>query len=225
VLRDGVAELPMYQARGRFDAPGRSLQIVGTLSLRFQDCGHASASFELDLDGSVRSGAIALQRLTPDAVCERFRALGDGAISSLPQPADGADFQYGSTGSWFNPATDGQGMLIEYLPDSGTLAASWYSFDYTDAAPDGSQPQLWFTAVGPVNGQRASLEVTLTRGGVFNRDDAVTRSAVGSLNITLLDCGSASADYDLAIDGQRRSGNIPLQRLTPPTLCRPPRSQ
>lgn len=222
-LHDGVAELTMYRSRGRFDADGNTLEIVGNLRLSFHSCDSASARFELNLDGAAQSGSIDLQRVTPDAICERFRALGDGALSTLPPPIHAADFQYGSTGSWYNPDTDGQGMLIEYLPATQTLAVSWYSYDYTDPAPDGSQAPLWLTAVGPVSGDRADLLVTLTRGGAFNSGDPVTRSAVGMLTITQADCTHGRADYELSIDGISRSGSIPLQRLTPATLCRPPR--
>src|SRR5262249_47611252 len=55
--------------------------------------------------------------------------------------------QEGLTGTWFNPATSGQGFQFTFSPDDatpgvGTLFGTWYTFDTT--AGDEST-QRWYT--------------------------------------------------------------------------------
>jgi hypothetical protein len=219
-LRDGAADLALFRVRGQFDAAGSEPESTGSLRLRFSDCERLQIEFDLQLDGERLQGTREMQRLTPDSFCQTFRQLGDGALSALPQPAGASSIHYGSSGTWFEPATSGQGFLFEYLPASQTLAASWYTYDFTDPDTDGSQPPLWLTAVGPVTDDSAELAVTLTRGGAFDTSDPVSQSAVGTLSIRSNGCQSAVADYAITIDGTARSGSIDLQRLTAANLCR-----
>lgn len=220
-LANGIANVSVVRSRGSFDAPSNFLEQAGNVRVQFSDCRNAVVEYDLNVGGVVKRGRTALQRLSSDSVCEAFRSLGDAAISTLPAPAATDRFQYGMTGTWYNPATDGQGMLLEYFPQSQQLLAGWYTYDFTDQSPQGAQPPLWMTALGSVNGNVADLQVTLTRGGGFVGPTPVTSSSVGTLRITVESCTALRASYTLSIDGQQRSGQFPMQRLTSAGLCRP----
>ncbi len=222
VLANGVANVSLVRSRGTFDAPTNFLEQAGNLRVRFVDCRHALLEYDLNVGGNILQGSTSLQRLSSDAVCESYRTLGDAAISTLPAPAAANRFQYGMTGTWYNPATDGQGMLLEYYPQEQLLLAGWYTYDFTDTSPQGAQPPLWMTALGPVNGNTATLQVTLTRGGGFVAPTPVTSTNIGTLTINASDCTHVTASYSLTINGQLRTGQFPMQRLTSSALCRQP---
>jgi hypothetical protein len=64
--------------------------------------------------------------------------------------------QHGITGSWYNPATGGQGIEMEMYPDlagpgKGVLFAGWFTFDVTAAGG-----QRWYALQGSTNGRRRS---------------------------------------------------------------------
>lgn len=221
-ISQGVANVNLVRSRGSFDAPNNFLESAGSISVQFVDCRNAVVVSNLNVGGTVLQSRVQLQRLTSDSVCEAWRTLGDAALATLPAPSAVDQYQYGITGTWYNPATDGQGMLVEYLPQSRQLLLGWYTYDYTDSSPQGAQPALWMTALGATNGNRATLDVTLTRGGAFLAPTPVTRTTVGTVTMTVQNCNAMTADYDLTIDGQRRTGRIPMQRLTSAALCKAP---
>jgi hypothetical protein len=221
-LRDGRAEILLQRAQGRFNAPGSSLQSVGTVTLQFEGCDLLHLDHDLSIDGVPLQGTRSLQRLIPNALCEPFRTLGDGAISTLPRVDHPSDIHGGTSGTWYQPVTAGQGFLFEFIPGQTLLFTSWYTYDFSAPAEDGTQPPLWLTAIGPATADFATLEVTLTRGGAFDSSAPVEQSVVGTLRIRVTDCLAASADYDITVDGEQRSGTIALERLTPATLCRAP---
>lgn len=224
VLANGIANVAVVRSRGSFDAPTNFLEQAGNVRVQFSDCRHAVVDYDVNVGGVVKRGRTVLQRLSSDAVCEAYRSLGDAAINSLPAPPAADRFQYGMTGTWYNPVTDGQGMLLEYFPQSQQLLAGWYTYDFTDQSPQGAQPPLWMTGLGSVNGNVADLQVTLTRGGGFVGPTPVTNTSVGTLRITVDSCTALRASYSLSIDGQQRSGQFPMQRLTSAGLCRAPAS-
>ena len=215
-IRDGSAEFSVFRSRGRFDAANATQSRAGSLRVRFDDCGRATATYQqIDFGAGPRSGEIALQRLSPDTLCQAFRREGAGA--AIPPPS--GNFQVGLNGTWFNPATNGQGMLIEYLADRRQLVVGWYAYEFGDTGSE--QAPLWLTAIGPVSGNRATLPVTLTRGGDFvSASPPVTRTEVGTLTIDVLNCSALTAQYTLTIDDVQRTGTIPLQRVTATGLCR-----
>lgn len=221
-LRDGSADIILQRAEGRFNGPGSTLQTVGTVTAQFEDCDTLRLDYDLSFDGIPLQGTRSLQRLIPNELCERFRQLGDGAISTLPRVDSPSDIHGGTSGTWFQPANAGQGFLFEFIPDQDLLFTSWYTYDFSNPAADGTQPPLWLTAIGPVTADLAELDVTLTRGGAFDTGAPFEQAAVGTLRIRTTDCVSALADYDITIGGEQRSGTIPLERLTPATLCRAP---
>jgi len=115
----------------------------------------------------------------------------------------------GFSGSWFDPASAGQGLTLEVLPGDGAL---FYWFTY---APDGRQ--AWVFGVGSADGSRVEFpEVFITGGTRFGNafdPGAVAVSPWGSLSLTYDDCGRGVLNYRSDLDGWGR-GFMPVERLT-----------
>ena len=118
---------------------------------------------------------------------------------------------HGVSGSWYEPATDGQGFSIETVPASNTMVAYWYTYTITGDGP------AWFIAIGDISGATASLTVYETDGGIFDTPSEVSTTPVGSAELVFNDCTSATLDYESSV--VTASGSIPLTRLTPDVNC------
>lgn len=130
--------------------------------------------------------------------------------------------QQGLTGSWYEPATSGQGFEVEVFPDLsgpgvGLTQVSWFTFDTTAGPAD---RQRWYTLSGNVqNGQSpASLTIYRNTGGNFNGPPVTNGVAVGSATLAFDSCASGQLTYNFT-DGSGRSGSIPLTRLTQNATC------
>jgi hypothetical protein len=129
--------------------------------------------------------------------------------------------QHGLTGSWYNPATSGQGFEIEVYPDfgdptQGILFAGWFTYDV--AAAGGKR---WYAASGIAGSQNASMTLQIydTEGGNFAAPPALAaQGPLGSATLQFADCDHGAFTYQFD-DG--RSGTIPLVRLTPNVNCTP----
>ncbi len=128
--------------------------------------------------------------------------------------------QHGLTGAWYDPATSGQGLLIEVGKDSvapgiGALFAGWFTYDATAAGG-----QRWYTIQGQVSATAASasMPIYLTQGGAFDAHQVPMTSPVGTATITFGDCTHGTLGYSFS-DGSGRSGSIPLTRLNSNVSC------
>jgi len=112
----------------------------------------------------------------------------------------------GIAGAWFDPARNGEGYIIEMLPD-GRSVLYWFTYD-----DDGAQD--WYTAVGVQDGNRLRFpEVLRVSGGVYGPGfdpQAVEREVVGAATFTWAGCDGGAMDWHL---GNRR-GRAQLNRLT-----------
>lgn len=94
------------------------------------------------------------------------------------------------TGSWYNPAQNGQGWVIEVVDsDSGPDQFVVYFYGYENGE------QLWLIGSGPgIVGNTATVDVIRTSGAdwgnAFNKDD-VMLDTVGSMSFEFSDCNSA----------------------------------
>jgi hypothetical protein len=175
------------------------------------------------------NGEYGLSHLGSDAV---FQVSGDGDTLTLsladedvelqrigaPPPGAG-EFQIneGLNGAWYEPATSGQGFLINVLPDTRTVFLAWFTYDVerpdgTVDATIGDPGHRWFTAYGTYQGAEALLEITLTEYGVFDASaPAPENSPAGTLLLEFSDCNAGTATYDLP--GAGLQGSIPIQRV------------
>jgi len=188
-------------------APGASCRFDITLTLTNQVAGPIVARIDIDSNGG------------PTAQVQ-LRAFNTGAGGAPPTFVLN---QHGLTGSWFEPATSGQGIEIEVYPDlvapgTGLLQGSWFTFDYVAAG--GAATQRWYTFGGNVQTGRASATLTLYQnvGGNFNALPITSAVQVGTVVLSVADCVTATMAYTFT-DGSARSGSIPLVRLTPNVTC------
>ena len=130
--------------------------------------------------------------------------------------------QHGLTGSWYDPATGGQGFEIEVYPDlqgtgEGLLFSGWFTYDITAAGG-----RRWYGLTGNVSSSNptAILQIFAVEAGNFDRPPSVGSYALGEATIQFSDCNTGSLAY-LFLDGSGRTGVIPLSRLTPNATCSP----
>jgi len=154
----------------------------------------------------------------PDLIVANNQA---GTVSVLldttPFAGVNAD-QHGITGSWFNPATGGQGLEIELYPDlggigHGFLFAGWFTYDIFAAGG-----QRWYALEGTVTNTSptAVLGIYAGYGGNFAAPPVVAATQVGTATLTFNSCGNALLNYSF-YDG--RVGTMPLSRLTANITC------
>jgi hypothetical protein len=150
------------------------------------------------------SGSLDLVRLSSigDLDCE-------GANEPPPVPP-GGNFAVTAaiSGAWYDPSHDGEGWLLEILPDGRALMA-WFTYD-TEGR------QAWYLNVGTVDGDAITFELLQPSGTdfgpTFNRDD-VTFPPWGTVVFTFDDCDSGTMSYESGVDGYG-SGSLDLVRLT-----------
>ena len=123
----------------------------------------------------------------------------------------------GLNGSWFNPATNGQGFFIDVLPTTGMVFVGWSTFDVT--LPDesvtahiGDPGHRWLSAQGEYLGNQAALDIHAIKGGVFDSPEPSPIVEVqGEMLVEFTSCRSGTVTYNLPSVG--RSRVIPIQRV------------
>lgn len=129
--------------------------------------------------------------------------------------------QHGLTGSWYEPATSGQGILMEIFPNltpgAGHAFLAWFTHD---TVIGGAERQRWYTLQGPVtNGQpNASLTIYENTGGNFNAPPVTESRVVGNATLSFSTCSNGALSYSFT-DGSGRAGTMPLTRLLSNVTC------
>ncbi len=168
-------------------------QALGSATFTWTDCDNGIMNWTI----GNRSGRQFLSRLTQvmglDCGLQLGRPIQETAILS---------------GAWFDPTHDGEGYVVEVLPDGRPLAY-WFSF-----GPDGTR--RWFFALGEhTNGVFRFDDLLTTRGGrfgdAFDPDD-VAELPWGSLELDL-DCDGGTARYESSEPGFGQ-GQLTLVKLT-----------
>lgn len=117
------------------------------------------------------------------------------------------------SGSWYSPSHNGEGFLIEMLPNNRFLAY-WFTYDpsyYNRAA--GSAPQHWLLADGVVDGNVLRAPLSRVSGGRFGsamNPAQLQVKQVGEIEFVFAGDDIGSVHY--RADG--RSGEFALERLT-----------
>jgi hypothetical protein len=129
--------------------------------------------------------------------------------------------QHGFTGSWYEPATSGQGIEVEVYPSTvtaaGSMFVSWFTYD---TVAGGADHERWYTALGSmVFGQPiVPLTIYQNTGGNFDAPPTTNSQLVGTGTLYFDTCTSGSFSYAFS-DGTGRIGTIPLTRLTQNVTC------
>jgi len=211
---DTAAALSIYSATGgNFNAaPGVTASLVGQATIQFTDCKHGLLSYTFS-DGSNRKGFVPLTRLTFNTTCS---ATGDNGT---------APSSYLLSGGWYNPATSGQGLQFDISPSQNLIAGAWYTFAPNGQQTGGGASQRWYTlqALGFIPGSTSisSVPIVETTGGVFHNPTAVTRTPVGTANISFQSCSAMTVAYSFtAGTNTGLSGTLNLVRVGPtPAGC------
>ena len=133
---------------------------------------------------------------------------------------DGFKINAGLNDAWFDPVTNGQGFFITVFLDLGYVSLAWFTYD-TELPPNDAEANLgdpghrWMTAVGPIDGNKAVLNIEMTSGGLFDTATEIERTdppgSDGTLVLTFYDCNAGTVEYDItSID---RQGTVPIQRV------------
>jgi hypothetical protein len=148
---------------------------------------------------------------------------GDGQRDANDSDCGLFSINAGMNDAWFNPETNGQGVLVAVFKETGVLFLAWFTFDVERPPEDvtailGEPGHRWLTAQGPFEGDTATLDVFVSSGGVFDSPEPVVPPpvSVGTITIKWHDCTSATLTYDIESAGQ---GEIPLVRAAPDNVA------
>jgi hypothetical protein len=187
---------------------------------------YASGVDQISLPPLPNDGATAIDRLghPVPATPKNFAGTTATLTTSPPDSGSAPDLdQHGLTGSWYEPATSGQGIEVEFFtdlvaPGTALVQGAWFTFD--GAPVGGADRQRWYTFSG--NGQRGAPSVPISIfqnvGGNFDAPPITSAMAVGSGTLSFSRCDSGTLAYVFS-DGSGRSGTIPLTRITPNVTC------
>lgn len=131
-------------------------------------------------------------------------------------------FRPGLGGAWYNPNTSGQGFGIDIDSSIGYIFGGWYTYDVNGGAGgNGLLEQRWYTLQGNfVPGQTSQqLPVLLNTGGKFDSPPTTQATTVGTATLSFQGCATGRLDYQIIVDGQNRSGTVPLTRLGIEPYC------
>jgi hypothetical protein len=204
-----TADLTIYQnLGGTFDAPPSTSAVpVGSGTLSFESCTSGAFTYAFD-DG--RTGTVPLQNLLPNVEC-----VTTGEPANPPS-------DFGLSGAWYEPATGGQGFVININPVAAQVFVGWYTY-----AADGDTSetgQRWFSAQGSYTVGSSTMELAVfeSTGGTFGSSDTeVTTNPVGTAQISFSNCTMATFGYELTAGELNGStGLIDLTRLgVSPVSC------
>ena len=126
----------------------------------------------------------------------------------------------GLNDAWYNPVTNGQGFFITVFPNLNLVSMAWFTYDTDLPAEDdtanlGSPGHRWLTAIGPIEGDTAVLNINIASGGLFDAATDVQNTeppgSDGTITLFFSGCNSGLVEYDIpSIDQQ---GSVPIERV------------
>ncbi|MBK8068420.1 MAG: intradiol ring-cleavage dioxygenase [Rhodanobacteraceae bacterium] len=200
-----AVDLTIYRnTGGRFaSAPVTFAQRVGSARIDFATCTSARFGFTLD-DG--RSGSLALTRGLANVVCADAGSSGD------------IDFAY--SGSWYDPDSAGQGLILEYNPSASAAFMAWYTYADTDTPTADPSQQRWYTAQAVAAAGERSLAFTIyqTTGGRFATAGSVSTLPIGTAELSFQSCNAATLNWQFGngeLAGRRGTINLVRAGVAP----------
>jgi len=150
----------------------------------------------------------------------KFTAFTYELWTELKRLDSGFEMNAGLNDAWYNPYTSGQGFFITVFPVLDKVSLGWFTYD-TELPPIDAMANLgdpghrWMTALGPIDGNQAVMNITLTSGGIFDFPTEVERTdpkgSDGTLTLTFDGCNSGTVEYD--IPSINRQGIVPIRRV------------
>ena len=178
---------------GSFTPEQISEEEWGSMKITFDTCSKARA----ELDGISGQQTMNMVRLA--------RLEGMECDHQTPPKPEAA----GITGSWYDPTTSGQGLVLHPVNDE-QLVVSFYGYK-------NNTERLWLVGAysGQVKkGEQLVLDMVFTTGGSFGgfTPEDITETGWGTLTINFGDCNNATAALD-GIDGQQTMSLVKLAGL------------
>jgi plastocyanin len=144
---------------------------------------------------------------------------------TVEQAAPTFAINQGIAGAWFNPATNGQGFMMDVRPSDRFFFVAWFTYDNDDSpstttgAKVGGRDQIWLTAQGNYDGATATMLLLNTDGGRFNNNRPVTITQVGTMTVNFTSCTAGTVAF--SVPGEGLQAVVPIQRVVPGTeaLC------
>ena len=134
--------------------------------------------------------------------------------------ADNTNFKIneGLNGSWYDPITSGQGVLIDVNVELEFMFIGWFTYNNQNN-PQSNDPNnhRWFSASGNFSGNQAQLNLYESLGGKFDDSTPALTEIIGTITIVFNSCNEAELRYDL--ENELLVDVIDLVRLTPDELC------
>jgi hypothetical protein len=190
---------------GRFAAPPSTSAVqVGQAEIVYFSCTSALFLYSLQVNGSDQSGQIPIHGLLPNVECN------DSGETGTPPASD-----FGLSGTWYDPSTGGQGLMVQVDPVNGQVFVGWYTYALDGGVDETSQRWLSAQAAYDVGSRSMDLSIYASTGGVFDSGvGGVTTTLVGTATLTFTSCTTATFDYDLT-EGEfaGQFGTIDLTRL------------
>lgn len=142
---------------------------------------------------------------------------GDWSYIMAP-PADELVWTPYLSGSWYDKSTDGQGVYLDVLPETGVVSMAWFTWDSVAPAPE-PNPDVanagtrWLTALGFIDGTNPVIEMNVygSSGGIFNQGETVTTAPVGTMTLDMFNfCEGGEIRFNL---DSGLSGTANMQRI------------
>lgn len=125
-----------------------------------------------------------------------------------PVPVNLPSIRADLSGSWYNPAQSGHGLMVEIL-DNQRVVLAWYTFDAAGAP-------LWLIGEGTVRGQQVIAKLGAFSGGRPPADWAqgeLVSEPWGTVTMTVQNCNSATLNWESA-HPDFGTGELELVRLS-----------
>jgi len=194
---------------------------IRDIQLAISETYHADiiATYENLLAGSenhLRAFVMHIERLGVEYVAQ---VLDQSQVDDILGNTVSVEFEInpGLNDAWYNPETDGQGFFISVFPELELVSLAWFTYDTERPADDveavlGDPGHRWLTAVGPFSGNQAQLEISITRGGIFDSaEPEPTSTPGGTIQLKFDDCNSGTVSYDIPSISQM--GELPIERV------------
>ncbi|MDX1461269.1 MAG: hypothetical protein R3348_09465, partial [Xanthomonadales bacterium] len=159
--------------------------IAGGMSMVFPDCQAASPGGNVVYTGDPELGY--------ESLVTRATRLSHitGCGGETPHP------KVGLSGSYFDPARDGEGIIVEWLT-SGQVLVVFFTYDQNDN-------QLWLIGIGTPNGNSVTMDAlyasTYTSWGRGFDPNDVSITSWGTFTLTWTECHAVSFSYNSSVPG------------------------
>ena len=201
-------------SNGGLSVSDKSVVFEGSELLIEQDLlDGARRMISADASGNARHAG--LPRVSADGSSVVFSTPDRWKVSATPERYSlgllmGQFETHDFSGAFYDPANSGHGWFFEQIAGANgpSLLAGWYAYRDGD--------QLWMIGTAPIEGDRATIPMTLLSGGDFppNFDPAsVTTQPFGTLQVVMDDSDHGHATWTSEVEGLG-SGEADIIRLS-----------